>query len=141
MSRKRHSKTTGAGSQTEKLEPSESESDFKRIQPDVEESISEDENPLKLSQADQIQLIQQTGILSRIPMSKPSQINREPPPKPLLEFAQHEIRQDSTTSEIEEEGSTDEDETKEPDTLPIWVDKAFDTFLWTVPFSTVFICL
>merc|ERR1712154_448611 len=27
------------------------------------------------------------------------------------------------------------------DTLPVWVDRAFDTFLWSVPFMTVFVCL
>ncbi|KAA1109882.1 hypothetical protein PGT21_001627 [Puccinia graminis f. sp. tritici] len=27
------------------------------------------------------------------------------------------------------------------DSLPLWVDRAFDTFLWSIPFMTVFVCL
>jgi hypothetical protein len=27
------------------------------------------------------------------------------------------------------------------DSLPLWVDRAFDSFLWSIPFITVFVCL
>ncbi|EGG04099.1 uncharacterized protein MELLADRAFT_108727 [Melampsora larici-populina 98AG31] len=108
-----------------------------RIQSDDDDSGAESSSGLfDISQADQMKLIEQTGILSRIPMSKPSQTKRDSQ-KPLLEFAKHEIPKLTPESD---ESSTEEEE-EESDTLPLWVDRAFDTFLWTIPFCTIFICL
>ncbi|KAH9816380.1 hypothetical protein DFH28DRAFT_965123 [Melampsora americana] len=108
-----------------------------KIQSDEDHSEAESSSGLfDISQSDQIKLIEQTGILSRIPMSKPTKTKRDSQ-KPLLEFAKHELPKETTESD---ESSTEQEE-EEEDTLPLWVDRAFDTFLWTIPFCTVFICL
>lgn len=93
---------------------------------------------LEVLPEDQLRIIEQSGILDRIPLQRASdhQVDRTlPNRKPLLEFSSHELDPLSQPS-----SSLPPDDDRQ-DTLPLWVDRAFDTFLWSIPFNTVFICL
>jgi len=106
-----------------------------------------------------MEIIEKTGILHRaIPNRKPST-----PAAPLLQFSTHELNtfkdilqkpnaidddDDDDDEQEEEEGPNNrppphriDTVRDEVDSLPLWVDRAFDTFLWSVPFTTVFVCL
>ncbi|MBW0466733.1 hypothetical protein O181_006448 [Austropuccinia psidii MF-1] len=98
------------------------------------EATSDDEyaQDMKLTEAEQLRVIEESGILDRIPLIKPSQL-RQATQKPLLEFSAEELNPSQTkVVESQEKGG---------DGLPPWVDEMFDTILWTIPFNTVFVCL
>lgn len=108
----------------------------------------------------QMAIIKQTGILERIPMRRPSSaIQGTQQTPPLVQFSTHELHsfaesQCHPTPPTEPKLHLPDSATQhhhllpsspspqDPvDSLPLWVDRAFDTFLWSVPFTTVFVCL
>ncbi|KAG0147659.1 hypothetical protein CROQUDRAFT_61480 [Cronartium quercuum f. sp. fusiforme G11] len=104
---------------------------------------------VRLSKNDQSSLLIEKSEIKSL-KSKISQVSREykTKQKPLLEFTKDELLRLPTVPVVDDDKSGEEEETEEEeeekletDTLPLWVDKSFDTFLWTVPFTTVFICL
>lgn len=111
---------------------------------------------LELSAETQMEIIEKTGILHRAAIP-----NRKPP---LIQFSTHELNafkntlqkpngiNDDDDDEQEEEEEEEGQNNRPPpdhidtlrddvDSLPLWVDRAFDTFLWSIPFTTVFVCL
>ncbi|KAH9443286.1 hypothetical protein KEM48_014307 [Puccinia striiformis f. sp. tritici PST-130] len=117
-------------------------------------------SPLKLSPEAQMKIIEDTGILDRIPMRRFADVGSGPASSsanrkaPLVEFSTHEINSFNKTlkppsvlddDDLETIRNTQKDDKnsteEEVDTLPVWVDRAFDTFLWSIPFTTVFVCL
>ncbi|KAA1132757.1 hypothetical protein PGTUg99_005613 [Puccinia graminis f. sp. tritici] len=129
---------------------------------------SDGPSPIELSAEAQMQIIEQTGILARIPRRRPEEPQRRAPkPAPLVQFSTLEldsfakslktptINNPHPSHEHEEELQDDEDDQEtvrnlsrdrpsinnQQDSLPLWVDRAFDTFLWSIPFMTVFVCL
>ncbi|KNZ47096.1 hypothetical protein VP01_668g6 [Puccinia sorghi] len=110
---------------------------------------------LELSAETQMEIIEKTGILHRAAIP-----NRKPP---LIQFSTHELNafkntlqkpngiNDDDDDEQEEEEEEEGQNNRPPpdhidtlrddvDSLPLWVDRAFDTFLWSIPFTTVFVC-
>ncbi|KAA1078908.1 hypothetical protein PGTUg99_019632 [Puccinia graminis f. sp. tritici] len=130
---------------------------------------SDGPSPMELSTEAQMEIIKHTGILDRIPRRRPEEPQRRAAkPAPLVQFSTLEL--DSFAKSLktptinnphpshahdEEELQDDEDDQEtvrnpsrdrpsindQQDSLPLWVDRAFDTFLWSIPFMTVFVCL
>lgn len=112
---------------------------------------------LEISPEDQIHIIRQTGILDGLarisPLEQTSHRSdhldptNSKPKKPLIEFSTHELDSFPKFQELgdgrsqSKPSSSPDHPNESPDLLPLWVDHAFDTFLWSIPFNTVFICL
>ncbi|PLW06340.1 hypothetical protein PCANC_26452 [Puccinia coronata f. sp. avenae] len=120
---------------------------------------------LELTPEAQMRIIEQTGILERIPMRRPASgaaaaaAAAAQAPPPLVQFSTHELHAfaeslsqaappaepkhpiSHSTAPHHDHHPTSPSPQDPLDTLPIWVDRAFDTFLWSVPFTTVFVCL
>ncbi|KAA1112046.1 hypothetical protein PGT21_020914 [Puccinia graminis f. sp. tritici] len=121
---------------------------------------------MELSAEAQMKIIEHTGILDWIPRprSEDSQ-RRAPKPAPLVQFSTLELDRFAKTlkiptindphpshNHVELQNDEDDQETvcnlscdrasnDQLDSLPLWVDRAFNTFLWSIPFMAVFVCL
>ncbi|OAV94837.1 hypothetical protein PTTG_00754 [Puccinia triticina 1-1 BBBD Race 1] len=126
-------------------------------------STAEDEETMELSAEAQMKIIHETGILERIPRRRfadaPSSSSLSSRPPPLVQFstldraAFADTLKTPTAADYHIDNEDDDDlETvrnlpnhptpaDQIDTLPLWADRAFDTFLWSIPFMTVFVCL
>lgn len=90
----------------------------------------------EISESERMRIIEQSGILSQIPLSKasPSDRRQHPSGAPLLSFVDDEM--------AEKPGLDEEDAAvAEEDTLPEWVDRACDTLLYLIPFTSLFITM
>lgn len=81
----------------------------------------------EIPEEERFRIIEETGILDDPPAAGPST-------EPLLSFSDDEL--------VDKPGLDEEDaEVEEEDTLPVWVDSACDTFMFLIPFTSLFIVM